>query len=100
MDDDSTWEGSGPEPGDTGPEPGDTPRLAIRLAPEASAQVETLPENLRKVVRARLEELTLRVRTPVAPTVRGRILAVDFDALYEVDNQRGTVTVLNISTRP
>jgi hypothetical protein len=79
-------------------EPTDAPRYAIQLAPGTSAQIDALPEWVRERVRARLQQLAIRAQTPVAPMVRGRMVATDFDALYEVDNELRTVTVLDVTT--
>lgn len=74
-------------------------RFAMKLAPRAQAQLEEFPENLRQLVRERLEQLALRGPSVPAPAVRGHLMGTAFHAVYEVDNERETVTVMELGPR-
>ncbi|HZA50032.1 MAG TPA: hypothetical protein VE549_04775 [Myxococcaceae bacterium] len=79
-----------------GGEASDALRFALRLTPKATAQLGGLPENLRALVRSRLEQLAIRVCQPSGPVLRGHLLGTRFRALYEVDNTGATITVLEV----
>lgn len=79
---------------------------AIHLSPRAEEQLQLFPPLVASVVKARLNRLASRgpfsSRTEgaaVARSIQGHLIGRTFRALYEVDHEEGTVTVLDVAAR-
>lgn len=76
----------------------------VRLSPRAESQLQELPAITSAVVKARISRLAARTREQTERTrppdpVQGHLLGRTFRALYEVDHDEGTVTVLDVAPR-